>query len=474
MASDKSRSKQNLILKARPEDLDMVTVGPQERVELQLVYWPSAVQKSQQTTIDLISRDAGTYTFQATGTGILHPQKEIHMPESMVRVIKGKMISTQVVFTNPMIEPIHLSVSLRMKKKAIRVVLPPEDNTNAVQVQQPFQLLLGSGARKSATILANSGSTQPMSHHKLTLQPFERLEVPFTFQSSSMEAVHAEIVLEASGSTSGIDGVRWVYPIIGASEMTVSNNVLTTVVASAAVGSTASLAETRPRREKPNGRNPALTIGRVAIPAAMLEARLGEVAHIQVDVPLPGLVSARKHLGFHIDRKAALAAQKRRLSKLSNSPESPRNETFLQETGIDFQFEFDENPGQGLKTSPSLGDGKLRHSLASLDNPAKLSEIASRHGLGEETLKIGFQHLVFPTPAERSRPGTQGLLMQTSSSSLPSPNPASVSSTCAVARFRVRFSPKEPLNVFAYLVVTDQLTKARWKVPLRIRSGSAY
>jgi hypothetical protein len=40
-----------------------------------------------------------------------------------------------------------------------------------------------------------------------------------------------------------------------------------------------------------------------------------------------------------------------------------------------------------------------------------------------------------------------------------------------VARLRARYSPKRSVDVLAYILITDEVTKARWRIPVRIKTA---
>ena len=613
-----------LMLQARPDMLGAATVGPNESVEFQLLFWPSTTSNTQTALLEFRSNDIGSINYKVNGHG-MWPQagnnggvgnnnslagqgsarKEIRMPEMVIRGTKGKTVSGTIIFTNPFSESIHVSPSLREKtsnkkhtREAVMGLAVEEKEHGAAP--SVFQLLLPTSSRKSFAVVGQPGAASGVATSaslperamtmsssasgmilgggfmsalmspgsigignsatsRIPVPAYDKVELPFTFHPSSMESQSMELLVESI-----TQNIRWVYPVLGVTEVTIHHNVSTLIIASAGAGSMASLKDhtgggngggggsssNRAANKSKVGKAPFLGRGT----ASVFEARIGETIHVQVDVPLLGFLSARKHAGHavsHADGQSQSAGTRRASfshSLSSNSGNNHNNSKSQPVIQVHIEYahhspatttSMHHSPTISLPATVSGKNSGLFHS-SSLGNlgvggPTMAStESLSNLSLSDEVFKVSFQHLMFPglqhgdepatttaatganaattttpTMTGKHNNATNNTLITTTTTStitadgslgLPStlgspssrpgsganggasgtlnggaaansPGPAGGANSSVVGRFRARFAPKRSVDLAAYLIITDEITKARWKVPLRIRAG---
>ena len=496
-------------------------------------------------------------------------RKDIRMPETVIRGTKGKTSSGTIVFTNPFAEAIFVSPVLRGGDKYQSGVttrksayLNTTGNTTGSTTakdddkeQHPvptFQLVVaqtmhlrkshvGSGvgggpmtamagelsAAKTTMSTATAGllgaatttttsTTSSSTTIRMSVPAFDRLELPFTFHPTLMDSQAVELAVDCP-----LSNVRWIYPIVGVTEMLVQHNVHTTVLGTTmAHGSSAYLKDggnggnggnsgsgsgrTTPRSlSRTTGKTTthhhpkSLNVGGAGggagatlVAASYVETRIGETVHVQLDVPLLSFLSARKHAGCMAE--AAISSSSLQSSHSRGGGDETSNTTTTTKyrplqvhveyhTATTIATTTTGHPGNSSSSSPTHSLGNLHAASATAAAASTMTTESLSNLLGDEGfLKVTFQSLVFPPGMPQALGGgTSGGASNGAEQQHTSTSPTEVSASngstttnahTVIGRCRARFEPKRSVDLVVHVVITDEVTKVRWKVPLRLRS----
>ncbi|KAJ3327773.1 Cilia- and flagella-associated protein 47 [Blyttiomyces sp. JEL0837] len=101
-------SLRGLTRKIHSNDVLHISLKPLERAELQIVYWPSSLTELQTAVVHITSSSIGNSTYNLQGRGQL-PEP---MDETIVRSTLNKSTTTVLSFTNPLIDPIPVTITI--------------------------------------------------------------------------------------------------------------------------------------------------------------------------------------------------------------------------------------------------------------------------------------------------------------------------------------------------------------------------
>ncbi|KAI9352744.1 hypothetical protein BDR26DRAFT_203341 [Obelidium mucronatum] len=159
-----------------------VTMKPLERIELQVVFWPSSLTEPSIGTINITSSQIGDFVYHLKGHGL--------MPEPMtdvtVRSALRKSTTSVISFFNPLVDPIPVTVRIIEEEKAHTGETLQK---NTAGIDQEFALML---------------SRKP----KYNVAGLDSLDIPFTYCPQKMIGRAATILVE-------MGQLRWIYPIMG-------------------------------------------------------------------------------------------------------------------------------------------------------------------------------------------------------------------------------------------------------------------
>ena len=144
-----------------------IVLGPAVIAEIQLVFWPSSMTETRETTVSITSAAAGNTYYQVKGVGLQPDLMDATEVFSQIR----HPISSTIVFTNPFIDPISVSVSLAQEEG-----------------KKDFGLMLNRKGR-------------------FNISGLEKLDIPFTFNPAVMRKSSAEIIVEMNPQ------LQWSFPI---------------------------------------------------------------------------------------------------------------------------------------------------------------------------------------------------------------------------------------------------------------------
>ena len=151
--------------------ISSIKLKPFEQVELQIVFWPSSLTETITGTIHITSAQLGNFEYNVQGTG--------QLPEPMegiiVRSILNKTATSVLTFTNPLIDPIPITVH----------IVEEEDPQSPMK---EFNLML---QRKS----------------KYNVGGLESIDIPFSYAPKRMMGRASTISVE-------MGQLRWIYPIM--------------------------------------------------------------------------------------------------------------------------------------------------------------------------------------------------------------------------------------------------------------------
>ncbi|KAJ3410473.1 Cilia- and flagella-associated protein 47 [Chytridiales sp. JEL 0842] len=149
-----------------------VPLPPLERIELQIVFWPSSITEASSTTLLASSSIVGNFCFQVKGQGML-PEP---MYDVTVRSVLNKTVTSVISFTNPLVDPIPVTVTIEEE----------EDPSSPIK---EFALMT---------------HRKPKYH----IGGLETLDIPFTYTPKRMMGRSASIIIE-------MGQLSWLYPIMG-------------------------------------------------------------------------------------------------------------------------------------------------------------------------------------------------------------------------------------------------------------------
>jgi hypothetical protein len=148
-----------------------VQLHPLERIEIQIIFWPSSITEASTTTVHATSTTIGNFTYQVKGQGML-PEP---MYDVTVRAVLNKTVTSIISFTNPLIDPIPVTISIDEE----------EDTSSPIK---EFALMTH---RKS----------------KYHVGGLETLDIPFTYSPKRMMGRAASVIVE-------MGQLSWLYPIM--------------------------------------------------------------------------------------------------------------------------------------------------------------------------------------------------------------------------------------------------------------------
>ncbi|KAI9009865.1 hypothetical protein BC832DRAFT_591190 [Gaertneriomyces semiglobifer] len=163
-------------LNARPSL--QVTLQPHQSTSIQLLFWPSSLTEVRRGTVEVVSPDIGNFVFRMEGRG-LHPA-----PFETVSLTSHleEATSSLITFTNPLVDPVPLAISLEQ----------PEGASDFMLIHQ--------------------------KQRRLHLGGLESVDIPFMYRPSAMRGQEARLVVQIEGTT-----LKWVFPVKGMPEYTLGS-----------------------------------------------------------------------------------------------------------------------------------------------------------------------------------------------------------------------------------------------------------
>ncbi|KAI8929614.1 hypothetical protein BC831DRAFT_443384 [Entophlyctis helioformis] len=162
-----------------------LSLRPLESTQVQLVFWPSSLTEVRKTKIEVTNPQLGNTVFQAKGTGLLpEPMETTQIVSQLNQTVSGLL-----VFTNPLIDPIPVAVSMQQS---------PTDSPSSPASGGNFTLLMNRRTR-------------------LNIAGLEKLEIPYTYTPTSMCKAEASVMVEMNAQ------LKWIFPIRGVPERILSS-----------------------------------------------------------------------------------------------------------------------------------------------------------------------------------------------------------------------------------------------------------
>jgi hypothetical protein len=176
-----------------------INIRARHSENISVIFWPSSVTQDIKTTIEFWNQDMGSILYNVRGTGRL---PEV-MDETVLYATINSNVSQSLVFINPLVDPITVSVKMFLDGDVSDTSLPRASNPKRRISTKSFAAL---------TLI-----TKKTKH---TIAPQSRLEIPFMYHPTSMNNhTSARLVIEMSSQLS------WVYPIKGIPEAAMSHSI---------------------------------------------------------------------------------------------------------------------------------------------------------------------------------------------------------------------------------------------------------
>ncbi|KAJ3113168.1 Cilia- and flagella-associated protein 47, partial [Phlyctochytrium bullatum] len=185
----------------------VISLKPMERADVQIVFWPSSLTEPSKGLLHVVSSSLGNSTYHVQGTGLL-PEP---MDELVVRSPLHHTVSSILSFTNPLLDPIAVTVTVR-DADGRPITYHPPASAAAAAVAGALT------ATPAGSALANLPEISLMLHRKqrYTVGGLEKLEIPFMYCPKRMDRSLATISVE-------MGKLKWLYPIMGVPDFPISN-----------------------------------------------------------------------------------------------------------------------------------------------------------------------------------------------------------------------------------------------------------
>ncbi|KAJ3174886.1 Cilia- and flagella-associated protein 47, partial [Irineochytrium annulatum] len=159
-----------------------VTCPGFEKVDIQIMFWPSSVTEPRYGVVRVLSSTIGNQVYHTQGMGLL-PEP---MEETVVRSILHQPTTTVLTFFNPLMDPVPVTISIRNEE------------------------LGGGTANVGAAAAAKHPNFSLMIHRKAryNVGSLDRLDIPFTYTPTKMDRSIVSIIVE-------MGTLKWIYPITG-------------------------------------------------------------------------------------------------------------------------------------------------------------------------------------------------------------------------------------------------------------------
>ncbi|KAJ3348205.1 Cilia- and flagella-associated protein 47 [Entophlyctis luteolus] len=166
----------------KPANTLSINMKSLERLEIQVIFWPSSLTEPSYGQIIVASSQIGSFVYNLQGEGLM-PEP---MADTTIRSTLRKSTTSVISFTNPLLDPIPVIV---------RIVEEEKTKPGNIDHENEFGLLL----HKS----------------KYYVNGLDTMDIPFTYSPQKMVGRAATIVVE-------MGGLMWMYPIMGLPDAPVS------------------------------------------------------------------------------------------------------------------------------------------------------------------------------------------------------------------------------------------------------------
>jgi hypothetical protein len=168
-----------------------ITLPPRETFRFQVQYYPSSINKREETVLRVSHQLIGEWVYNLAGVG----QKPSEMD---IKKVFGQIMRTQssiLSFKNPFPIEKKITVSLVSQESSVSQLVSTRSavSTGTTSQKNVFKLML--------------------KNREVTMNPFATLQIPFTFTPLQMKEYKSTVVIEIPG-----EDISWKYPILGVAE----------------------------------------------------------------------------------------------------------------------------------------------------------------------------------------------------------------------------------------------------------------
>jgi hypothetical protein len=165
-----------------------IAVSARRSAAVSIIFWPSRLGDNEPATIEFLNESMGSTIYNVIGVGLL---PEI-MEEKHIIAPMNLKVSSSVIFINPLVDPISVTVKLISEQLESSLDNPVSKSLNPKRQS--------SAKSASALSLLNQKS-------KYQIAPQGRLEIPIMYQPTSMSQTRSRLVIELSTQ------LKWIFPI---------------------------------------------------------------------------------------------------------------------------------------------------------------------------------------------------------------------------------------------------------------------